>query len=338
MVTDDTLRQRTMLVLDLMSAVGAVARGSTVRVAVQTPEQVGQVHDWCRASGNTVLAVHDDGVEIYRGSLTDASASLAPEQMPGYRLWLYTNFHCNLACDYCCVASSPRAEPRALTAAQVRELLRVAVAAGTREVFLTGGEPFLNPEIAEIAAAAVAAAPTVLLTNGMLLRGSRLSRLDEMPRDGLILQISVDSATPDLHDLHRGAGSWQRAIDGVRTAKEHGFDVRLAATLATDGSGDESALGDLCADLGLAEGELIVRRIAQQGAATRGIAISRATVVPEVCVTGRGIYWHPVAAADPQMQVADALADLSGAIDEIREEYLGYRRKGDILAATFPCA
>jgi hypothetical protein len=26
----------------------------------------------------------------------------------GSRLWLYTNFDCNLACDYCCAESAPR--------------------------------------------------------------------------------------------------------------------------------------------------------------------------------------------------------------------------------------
>lgn len=33
------------------------------------------------------------------------------------RLWIYSNFHCNLACDYCVVASSPRAPARAVAAA-----------------------------------------------------------------------------------------------------------------------------------------------------------------------------------------------------------------------------
>ena len=83
---------------------------------------------------------------------------------------------------------------------------------------------------------------------------------------------------------------------------------------------------------------MIVRRVAQQGVATRGIVISRATVVPEVCVTGRGVYWHPVAATDPAMQVHDHLDDLPGAVSEIRREFLDYRRRGEVLAATFPCA
>ncbi len=49
--------------------------------------------------------------------LTEAARALtAPEGAAplGSRLWLYTNFDCNLACDYCSAGSSPRAAPRRL--------------------------------------------------------------------------------------------------------------------------------------------------------------------------------------------------------------------------------
>jgi hypothetical protein len=60
---------------------------------------------------------------------------------------------------------------------------------------------------------------SALLTNAMLLRGRRLDMLRQMDRDRLVLQISLDSPTPDLHDRHRGARSWERAVAGIRTAQ-----------------------------------------------------------------------------------------------------------------------
>ena len=48
----------------------------------------------------------------------------------GTRLWLYSNFHCNLACTYCCAASSPRADPR---------LMSVATAVSAAEEFAQQG-------------------------------------------------------------------------------------------------------------------------------------------------------------------------------------------------------
>jgi MoaA/NifB/PqqE/SkfB family radical SAM enzyme len=57
-----------------------------------------------------------------------------------------------------------------------------------------------------------------MLTNGMLFSGSRLRTLEQMPRGNFTLQISEDSPTPDLHDQHRGSGSWQRAVQGAAMA------------------------------------------------------------------------------------------------------------------------
>ncbi|MGH8994597.1 MAG: metallophosphoesterase family protein, partial [Acidimicrobiales bacterium] len=56
------------------------------------------------------------------------------------RLWVYTNFHCNLACDYCAVGSSPRALPRLLSSERFRALVDEGVAEGFTELYLTGGE------------------------------------------------------------------------------------------------------------------------------------------------------------------------------------------------------
>ena len=47
-------------------------------------------------------------VPFAAGSVEDVPAELHPAR----RLWLYTNFDCNLACTYCCVSSSPRTPRR----------------------------------------------------------------------------------------------------------------------------------------------------------------------------------------------------------------------------------
>ena len=54
--------------------------------------------------------------------------------------------------------------------------------------------------IGDILIACAAAAPTTVLTNGMLLAGRRLEILRALPRDRTTLQISLDSPTPERHD------------------------------------------------------------------------------------------------------------------------------------------
>lgn len=333
-----TAAARTQLSIRLVDVVGRLAAGTTTLVPVGSADEVEVVDTWCRGTGNSVLSVHPDAVEVYRGRLSDLATAIPADRMPGRRLWLYTNFHCNLACDYCCVSSSPKTEKRILDVGTVTGLVSEASAAGATEIFITGGEPLMHNEIDEVVSVCVAAAPTVMLTNAMLFRGSRLRVLEAMPRAGLTLQVSLDSATPGLHDLHRGAGTWARAVEGIRTAVALGFTVRLAMTVAERSADEEAELDRFADTIGIPSSQIVVRNIAKQGEATRGIVLSRATLVPEVCATAEGIWWHPVGATDPAMRVSTDLLPLQPTIEAIREEYLGYRRRGDVLAATFPCA
>jgi hypothetical protein len=177
-----------------------------------------------------------------------------------------------------------------------------------------------------------------VLTNAMVWSGERRRRLEALPRDGLTLQISLDSATADLHDRHRGAGSFDRAMAGIRTAIDLDFRVRVAATLGSDADDAEMELVELFDQLELDPDQRVVRRVARQGSANAGLTVSRASLLPEVCVTAEGVWWHPVAAIDPAMKVSDSWAPLAATIDKVRDEYRSHRINGDALASTFPCA
>ena len=94
------------------------------------------------------------------------------------RLWVYTNFHCNLACDYCVVASSPaRAAVASSHAQRFRALVDEAVREGFGEIYITGGEPFVHPQIVAMIEYACERLPTVVLTNAMLFTGRRRAEL-----------------------------------------------------------------------------------------------------------------------------------------------------------------
>ena len=322
----------------LVETVGALPAGSSARVELHGPEDLEVVQRWCEATGNTVLVVHPDSVEVLRGRMADPIQALPPDRRPGHRLWIYTNFHCNLACDYCCVSSSPRAAPRVLPTSELSEIVEQAVDAGVQELYLTGGEPFMLIDLDERLRIACDAMPTTVLTNAMVWHGERLRRLGALSRENLTLQVSLDSATPALHDRHRGGGSFARALEGIRTAMALGFRVRVAATLGAGSGATEAELAALFDDLGLGADQRVVRRIARQGAADAGLTVSRASVLPEVCLSTEGVWWHPVAATDPMMKVSDHWSPLAAAIEKVRDEYRSHRISGDVLASTFPCA
>ncbi|HEY5852514.1 MAG TPA: radical SAM protein [Aldersonia sp.] len=332
-----------MVILELMRLAAGLADGAVGEVAVGSVADLELARRWCAHSGNTVVGedVGADGagtVSVRRGHAPDPRDVLGPDRMPGARLWMYTNFHCNLACDYCCVSSSPRAPRRELGAQRIARLVADAADWGTSELFLTGGEPFLLPDIAEIVRTCVDSLPTTVLTNAMVFRGRGRRALESLPRDGLALQISLDSATPPLHDAHRGAGSWARAVTGIHVALELGFRVRIAATLEAPRPGEIAALHEFCDRLGIDREDQLIRPIAREGAAVEGLVMTMDSLVPEVTVTADGVYWHPVAATDERALVTRRIEPLRPALDEISRRFTEQWAVAATAAALFPCA
>ena len=201
---------------------------------------------------------------------------------------------------------------------------------------MTGGEPFLLKDIGDIVAACAAAAPTTVLTNGMLFAGRRLATLRSLPSDRVTLQISLDSPTPERHDGNRGKGTWARAWSGIERARAEGFRVRLAATVASD---DEAEAFRRFLDAQrIGEENRVIRRIVRRGFATEGVALARVDLVPEVTITAEGVYWHPVGAEDADLLVTADIFPLAQAFAAVRR---AVDREGDHqrrLATIFNCA
>jgi len=225
----------------------------------------------------------------------------------GSRLWLYTNFNCNLACDYCCAESSPRASARGLPVDVAERAAEEFGGLGGREVLLTGGEPFLNPELGSLVSVTSRYAPVTILTNAMVFaRGSRRRMLEGLDRDRVRMQVSLDSGTPDLHDRHRGAGSFERARAGISLLRELGFTVRVAATIDAADADEEAGLHQLLDQQGIDPADRLVRRVARTGFADWGVSLTLDTLWPEPALTADGAWWHPVAVTDAAMQVSSA--------------------------------
>ena len=301
-------------------------------------ESIGsELETWCRFTGNPLVETTVENGRtrwVFRcGTIAVAAEDYRPV---GSRLWLYTNFDCNLSCDYCCVSSSPTAPRRELGLDRVQQIAREATELGVQEIFVTGGEPFLLKDIGEILIACAVAAPTTVLTNGMLFTGRRVETLRALPRDRVVLQISLDSATPEKHDRHRGAGTWARTREGIQIARAQGFRVRLAATVSTDSEGEE--FRQFLDEEKIAEEDRVIRRIALRGAASEGVAVARSDLIPEVTITAEGVYWHPVGAEDADLLVTREIFPLSESFAAVRRAFDHEREHADKLARIFNCA
>jgi pyruvate-formate lyase-activating enzyme/diadenosine tetraphosphatase ApaH/serine/threonine PP2A family protein phosphatase len=261
------------------------------------------------------------------------------------RLWLYTNFHCNLACEYCVVASSPRARRRSLGLDRFRELVDEAIGEGFREVYLTGGEPFLEPEIVAMLQYASDRLPTVVLTNAMLFMGRRRHELARLAgREGLVIQTSLDGAGAPTHDAWRGSGSFDRAIEGIAYVRELGLALRVAMTETPENRDDVEQLHALLAGLGVIGDDFAVRPLVARGFAadeSTAVEVDEAVIAPELTVTADGVHWHPIGGdldSSPDMLVAAGQVPLARAKQLITERFLSLRQADGTLPAAFRCA
>ena len=332
------------LLLLLTRSMREVGHGDGLLVHTREPSVPPDLEDWARLAGHTFVATEADTdagpwhVLVRRGRVptsteeppgelssgepaSDATVFSTGSPAPvGDRLWLYSNFHCNLACGYCCSASSPAADARLLP---VDVALRAAdefVALGGRELLVTGGEPFLHPQLEGLVSGLAERLPVTLLTNAMVFeRGRRRQALEALPRDRVTLQVSLDSAGPELHDRHRGAGSHARALAGIGTARSSGFRVRVAATLFPEEADAAHELEELLDVLEVAARDRLVRPVAAQGAAERGVHVTVDSLEPEPTLAVDGVWWHPVAVTDPTMKVADAPLPLGPSLDVVRD-------------------
>ena len=219
------------------------------------------------------------------------------------RLWLYSNYNCNLACTYCLTSSSPKSPVRGLRKEQMVEAVRQAKELGFTSVGITGGEPFLQPWMSDAIADIASILPLIVLTNGTMLTRPKI-------RDGLLksvglpmqLQISVDDPNPEIHDSNRGQGSFKRAIQGIPWLLERGIAVRISSTRTFD-CATEQELHDVqmrswMTQLGLEADDHVGRTMVKRGQAkqnTMGVDVGWEQLPADLTLTRVGAFYSPFA-------------------------------------------
>ena len=154
--------------------------------------------------------------------------AMPPETPVGIKLEL--THLCNLKCPFC-YTDSPRhtrAKSADLSDDEWRAVVADAIDCGVIEAVVTGGEPLLRRELTLEVLDSLAAARigTTLNTNGWFVDDAVADRLAAV--EGLLVNISLDGATPELHDGARGGvGSWARAIAGADRLLARGAHVRM---------------------------------------------------------------------------------------------------------------
>jgi MoaA/NifB/PqqE/SkfB family radical SAM enzyme len=231
---------------------------------------------------------------------------------PGIMLIHLLN-RCNLHCRYCYMEAASQNTTR-LPVELVMRSMGEAGRLGIGAVWLSGGEPFLYPELEEVltAAAGQEGAEVSISTNGTLIGKAEA---DLLKATGVGASVSIDGPE-EYHDVARGLkGAFRRASDGIEHLTASGVTVGIVAVICR-------------------ENLALLPWLARWAA---GMGVARLTAQPLLQV-GRG-------SAIKEMKLADEqLCDLALLLSDLAQTYgpqglrmaLAYRPRR--FLAEHPCA
>jgi len=138
---------------------------------------------------------------------------------------------CNLRCAYCSHFSTPGDVPDDLPLDVWLRFFAVLGKASVMNVSLSGGEPFLRPDLKAVIDGIVANRMRFsILTNGTLLDDDRAAFLAGTGRCDSI-QVSLDGSEPLSHDVFRGQGAFAQALAGIQLLQKHALPLTVRVTL-----------------------------------------------------------------------------------------------------------
>lgn len=158
---------------------------------------------------------------------------------------------CDLCCVHCRAEAQPWRDPYELTTAEGLRLLEEICALQSPVFVITGGDPLKRADLFDLIAYGVKLGLSIAVTPSgtSLLTRQAVSQLRDL---GVrVMAVSLDGATPELHDgFRQQRGSYGWTIDGIHAAREYGLPVQINTTVTKHNLHDLSNLAALVGDLG----------------------------------------------------------------------------------------
>lgn len=151
-----------------------------------------------------------------------------------YFQWHFLN-KCNLRCKHCYQEGYEAIE---FPLEKLKEVANQIIIALNKwdmygRISITGGEPFTSKQLyplLEYLDGKERIKSINILTNGTLITEDDIKKLKSIKKLYEI-QISLDGDCEEVHDTVRGAGAFNKALNGIRKLKENGFRVAIMYTV-----------------------------------------------------------------------------------------------------------
>ena len=145
---------------------------------------------------------------------------------------------CNLRCSHCFISCSPENHSlEMMETSQIFQNLEEARRLGVKEIYYTGGEPFIHKDFLDILERTLRDFPTSVLTNGLPIdetRADRLQRVAEASPYSLEIRISLDDYEQERNDAVRGKGTFRKVLAAYKRLYDRGLLPILTVTEIRD--------------------------------------------------------------------------------------------------------
>jgi radical SAM protein with 4Fe4S-binding SPASM domain len=147
-----------------------------------------------------------------------------------YYISLQVTEQCNLRCSHCYASAGENIYNQDLSTDQITNIIEKLVSFSDIDkcsFIITGGEPFLRNDILNIINFAIERFKNVVVvTNGLLLSDNIIKELSKI--ENIALQVSLDGASQETHELIRGDNTYNPLINNIRKLIDHNIKVALS--------------------------------------------------------------------------------------------------------------
>ena len=151
---------------------------------------------------------------------------------------------CNLECVHCYADAETKKFRGELTTAEAETMIRDLASFKVPALLISGGEPFVRPDVLDLAELAMSLGVRVTFsTNGTLIDQQRAERIAKI--GVAYVGISIDGGE-ERHDHFRGKqGAFQGAIRGIRHCRDAGIRVGIRFTVTKQNVGEIDEIFDI---------------------------------------------------------------------------------------------
>ncbi len=203
--------------------------------------------------------------EYNRPEYKGRSSTIAPRKLD--ELWLYYTMACNLRCKHCLVDAG-KVLKKELTNDEFKKVVDEAIKLGVKRFYITGGEPFIRAGIFDLIhyITKTKRRDLIVLTNATLFDDEKIAALKKVMSPKLLVQVSLEGPTAEIHDKLRGKGSFDKTVDGIQRLMGIGITPIVSTAISKLNEKDIAKTSRFLSKLGIQEHNVLWMHAKGRGA------------------------------------------------------------------------